>query len=155
MNWARLREVLHGPRHLLAMLTLVLFLVVLIDFFDRIFVSRDESLRRFDTPAIAKVINPTSAETILERVTVSVPEPKVEIVVKAREMALQAVFSQRGKTEAFILLLADAGRPEERVKVAVDAEVDGWKVASINRTRVTLKRGDEQRELVIFRGKVE
>lgn len=155
MNLATWRERLHGPRHLLAALTLILALIVSIDFFGRIFVSRDESLRRFEVPVIAKSVDPTPAEFMLQRVVGWVPEPKIETVVKPREMALQAVFSQRGKTEAFILLLADADRSEERVKVAIDAEVDGWKVTSVSRTRVVLKKGDEVRELVIFRGKVE
>lgn len=155
MNWTNLRESCRGSRHLLMALVLAIVIIASTDFFDRIFVPRDDSLRRFNTPVVVKVGAPPTTESILQRVTEWVPEPTVQIVGKPREIALQAIFSQRGKAEAFVVLLADADRPEERLKVAVDAEVDGWRVQSISRTRVILKKGDEQRELIIFRGKVE
>ena len=155
MNWANLYQRCHRLRHLLVTLALIISLFAAEDFFDRILVPRDESLRRFDTPAISMVVDLATAETILKKVTDWVPEPTIESVVKSREITLQAIFSQGGKTEAFIVLLADGDRLEERVKVAVGSEVDGWRVQSISRTRVMLKKGDEQRVLVVFRGRME
>jgi hypothetical protein len=43
----------------------------------------------------------------------------------------------------------------ERHNVQAGGEIDGWLVDRITGTRVTLRKGSETRELVMFRGKAE
>ena len=133
-------------------------LVCLVDFLTRIQVLRDAESRRFTAPVMQTMPREETAAVIQTRLTTALPEirPVDEAAeVKPRDVALQGVFMSRGLRTAVLVLLPQGDKPMERHNVQSGGEIDGWLVERITGTRVTLRKGSETRELVMFRGKVE
>jgi hypothetical protein len=137
-------------------LTLVVF--ALIDFFLRIYVARDAELRKFLAPEVLSMPTLEKSDAVQSRLVGILPEPKPTsdtAEVKPRELALQGVFTTRNFQTAALVLLPQGDLPIERRNLSVGGEIDGWFVERITRNRVTLRKGSELKELVLFRGKTE
>ena len=130
----------------------VVALVVAMDFAGRLFVGRDASLRVFSAPAVTPVpaaIEKSAAVAALQR---WIPVKVTEIVdSKPREIVLQGVFVVAGQARAALSLVSAVGLPPQRVRAVVGDVVEGWTILAIDKRKVVLRRGEESREIWMFR----
>ena len=127
-------------------------LVVSMDFSGRLFVARDASLRVFSAPATAPVpaaIDKLAAMSALQRWLPGKPVAAAD--TKPREIVLQGVFVVAGQARAALSLVSALGLPPQRVRVVDGDVVEGWTVIAIEKRKIVLRRGDESRELWMFR----
>ena len=122
--------------------------LLLADFFLRIYVPRDDSLRAFSKPSVAQMEKTTSLDELRQRFQRLFP-PSVTTVVQERVMTLQAVFAV-GQSKSAFIAAAGADGQVERIRAPVGHVIDGWAVESVESRKVVLKRGEERRELVMF-----
>ena len=128
----------------------VVFPLSLIDFSDRIYVSRDRALRAFVAPSVQVAPSVLSPTIIMEDLTKWVGQDRAS-QVKPRVIILQGIFYAGSAPRAALSLVAEDGRPTERTRVSSGDVVEGWKVESIDSKRVLLKRDAETRELILFK----
>ena len=141
------------PRPFFALI-IVLALLICLDFALRISVLRDSSARVFSTPASAAVKPLEGAESALKRLEAWIPAPVVvEAPPAEREIVLQGIFGTGKEAKAAIALVSLGGGPVERLRATIGQEFDGWTVQHIGSGKVILKKGEETRELVLFRPK--
>lgn len=131
---------------LLALLTLGLAL----DFFFRVFVSADPSARVYTPPAELSFRSPDTREQVLKRLEAWIP-PRVVVVPPPpeRELTLQGIFGSAKERRAAIVVAEPGGAPE-RVRATVGNVIEGWTVERIDASKVILRRGEEERELLMF-----
>jgi hypothetical protein len=130
-------------------------LVMSIDFALRVFVARDPGLRRFTPPAEQTIARAETPEQIRQQLDLWLPtEPKEPEVVE-RQISLQGVFGSGTEIAAILALSPPTGAPVERVRATAGQVVEGWTVERITRREVTLKKGVESRELLLFRPRTE
>jgi len=154
VNWLAVQVsaiVALGWRRLIA-LAVVLLLLMSVDFYFRILVLRDTSLRLFTTPAVTKVSAPLTTESVSQKLEMWVPK---KVVVEAppppSQLALQAIFGAGRDARVIIALIPPDGSPPQRFRVAAGEVVDGWTVERVGRAAVSLKKGEETKELLLFR----
>jgi hypothetical protein len=121
---------------------------LLLDFFVRVYVPRDGSLRVFAKPTEAQ-IEPTTPLVELRLQLQQLFPPPVVSTNTERVMQLQAVFASGAAKSAFIAATAPDGQVE-RIRAPVGHVIDGWTVETVESRKVVLKRGEERRELVMF-----
>jgi hypothetical protein len=121
---------------------------ILSDFFLRVHVPRDGSLRAFAEPAELQVEPAIGLGELRQQLQQLFPPP-VSTVNTERVMTLQAVFSSGTTKSAFISAAAPDGQVE-RIRAPVGHVIDGWTVDAVESRKVILKRGEERRELVMF-----
>lgn len=143
MNWSE-----HRFAFLLA--AALVCIVALFDFSNRLYVGRDRSLRAFVAPPVRVAAAVPSREAVLQDLTKWVGQDRAA-QPKPRQIVLQGVFYAGATPRAAVSLVAEDGRPTERMRVSIGDVVEGWKVESIDPKRVLLKRDSESRELVLFK----
>lgn len=155
--WDEFLGMVRGRPQLFGWLAAVAVVVMAIDFFARGYVPRDEELRKFSAPGVSSIPKLAASEVIRARLLAVLPDPRPPEAEKPkpREIALQGIFALRGSRTAALVLLPQGDQPLERRNLQVAGEIDGWVVERISGTRVTLKKGSEVKELVMFRGKTE
>ena len=134
----------------------VLTIFFSLHFSFRVFVSRDDELRQFSAPEVRPLATSVGIEAIRARLDVALPAPPSPQEVAAaqpREIALQGVFVSKRRRIAALVLLPQGEKPLERKNLEVGGEIDGWTVEVVAATTVTLKKGSETQELVMFRGR--
>lgn len=145
MNWLRSRVLFIAVTALCAVL-------VLPDFSTRVFVGRDSSLRAFKSPDLVVLTAVVSKAKAVESLNVWLPKKVADAAVsKPREIVLQGTFVFAGQARAALSLVSPAGLPPQRFKAVVGDVVEGWTVAAIEIRKIVLRRGDESRELSMFR----
>ncbi len=137
-----------GPTRVIVALIALIFIF---DFAFRVYVGRNPTLRVFTPPQIPAVAEPENRESMASRVRAWFPPPAEIEVKKERVMALEGVFGSRDGRRAVLSLATEDGSSVERVGTTVGQVVDGWTVTGIDAVRVTLRRDDETRELLLFR----
>jgi len=150
--------IVKGRMRLFIALGALLLLVGSVDFFLRVFVARDAELRKFAAPDVVSMPKLDAPDFVQSRLLSLLPEPKSAAEaaeIKPRELALQGVFMARNLQIAALVLLPQGDLPLERRNLSVGGEIDGWLVERISRNKVTLRKGSELKELVLFRGKTE
>ena len=126
-----------------------------VDFVTRALILRDDSMRSFTIPQVARVTPAEDQKSILKRFEAWVPAKLVvEAAPPEREISLQGVFGAGVEARA-ALALSVPGTPPERIRATVGQVVDGWTVERITPGRVFLKKGEELKELVLFRSRTE
>jgi hypothetical protein len=135
-------------RALLSVWALLALPVILLDFFLRVYVPRDDSLRTFVTPPVVQVEPATSPDRLRQQLQQLFPPP-VSTVSAERIMTLQAVFAS-GTTKSAFIVASSANGQVERIRSPVGHVIDGWTVEAVESRKVVLKRGEERRELVMF-----
>jgi hypothetical protein len=131
-------------------------LLCLLDFVFRVHVPRDDDLRRFSAPAVVVLPKADEPTSIKARLIAVLPEPPSQADLAAaapRELALQGIFISKQLRTAALIVLPQGDRPLERQNLPVGGQIDGWTVQRIERSSVTLQKGSESKELVMFRGK--
>lgn len=131
-------------------------LLCLLDFALRVYVPRDDDLRRFSAPAVVALQKTDEPISIKSRLIAALPEPPSQADLAAatpREVALQGIFISKQLRTAALIVLPQGDRPLERQNLPVGGQIDGWTVQRIERSSVTLQKGSESKELVMFRGK--
>jgi|GEM_PF-4753570 len=139
---------------LFAWLTAVLAASFLLDFSLRVFVSRDDELRKFSSPKVHPLAKSEGVDAIRARFEAIFPAPPSQEEVAAampRDIALQGVFISKRSREAALVLMPQGDKPLERHILPVGGEIDGWTVQRIDHSSVTLGKGPESKELVMFR----
>jgi hypothetical protein len=131
-----------------------LFLVMALDFTLRVLVLRDAGLRDFSAPSSSSIAAPESEESIFKRLEAWVPAKVTVVTPKERDIRLQGMFGSGAEARAALLLVAPDGA-SERVRASLGQVVEGWTVEKIELGRVVLKRGEESRELLLFRPRPE
>ena len=146
-------RVLTGSHRLSAViLCATLIAIFCADFFLRLAVFRDASVRRFEAPAAVSMASPPSADEIKKFVDAwAAPPPQQAAAPVERKMVLQGVFGTRADRSAAVALFPPEGGTPERVRATVGALVEGWTVKRIDAERVILSRGEESQELLLFR----
>lgn len=153
INWIR---VVRKNRGFFSWLVGLVAALCLLDFFSRVYVGRDGALRRFAAPAVQPLRPTMETATIAERLSLALPPPpsaEEAARVRPREIALQAVFGWRQSRRAVLVLLPQDDTPIEQRAVGVGVDIDGWLVERIEASKVTLRKGTETKELVMFRTK--
>ena len=155
--WDEFLGMVRSRPKLFGWLTAIAVVVMGIDFFARGYVPRDEELRKFSAPGVSFIPKRVAADTIRARLLAVLPDPRPPEAEKPkpREIALQGIFASRGSRTAALVLLPQGDQPLERRNLQVASEIDGWVIERISGTSVTLKKGSEVKELVMFRGKTE
>ena len=145
MNWLR-------SRRLLVVVAALVAVFVLPDFSNRVFVGRDSSLRAFKAPDLVVLTAVVSKAKAVESLNAWLPKKAADVAEsKPREIVLQGTFVVSGQARAALSLVSPAGLPAQRVKAVVGDVVEGWTVAAIELRKIILKRGDESREILMFR----
>jgi len=151
LNWVQIAK---RNKRLFAWLSGALALIFLLDFSLRVFVARDDELRKFLAPVVHPLANSTGMEAIRARLEAALPAPPPAEELAAaqpREIALQGVFISKRSRVAALVLLPQGNKPLERRNVGLGGEIDGWTVERVEVSRVALKKGSETKELVMFR----
>jgi hypothetical protein len=135
-----------------AILCAALIAIFCADFFSRLAVFRDASVRRFEAPAAVSIVSPPAVDEIKKFVEAWAAPPPQEVAAPVeRKMVLQGVFGTRADRSAAVALFPPEGGSPERVRATVGAPIEGWTVKRIDAERVILSRGEESRELLLFR----
>lgn len=149
------RDFVTGYRRPLLALTIVLLLVALFDFIGRIYVPRDASLRVFTAPRAVKIPEFIDTAKVLASLETWLPSQAVVEPPKEKEISLQGIFSSRGAGVAAVVLRDPTSGAMQSMRVAAGQEVEGWRVELISPRKVMLRKGDQVRELVLFRAPTE
>lgn len=146
-----------SPRRQIALVAAVLALVATYDFFGRIFVRRDAALRTVNAPQITPLPQRADAEAIrkqlaawLPALTGSVGPEVANNDPSSWQFSLVGVFSQDGQQFALVNAQQTGGGTVELVQVREGDDLRGATVKQISATRVTLLRGENSEELLIF-----
>ena len=131
----------------------ILLLCGALDFSQRVWVGRDDRLRRFEPPAVPQ-LNAAVAPTVVAQ-SLSAWFPVIEVAAQeqAKTLTLQGVLGQRGVERAIITVSRADGTFEERKLVAVGGVVAGWTVQRISRAVVSLSRDAQTLEITMFPGR--
>ena len=78
-------------------------------------------------------------------------KPSEAADTKPREIVLQGAFVVAGQARAALSLVSAVGLPPQRVKAVVGDVVEGWTILAIDKRKVVLRRGEESREIWMFR----
>lgn len=129
----------------------------LLDFVLRVYVPRDDELRKFVTPTLRPFPKTDSVDVIQQRLAAVLPEPASasDAPAATREISLQGIFGSSRQKSAVLVLAPQGDQPLERRTLQRGGEIEGWSVQTISRSAVTLQKGSERRELRMFRGKEE
>jgi len=145
MNWSESRGFMIAAGAFVA-------LVVAMDFAGRLFVGRDASLRVFSAPVVTPVPAAIEKSAALASIQRWLPgKPSEAADTKPREIVLQGAFVVAGQPRAALSLVSAVGLPPQRVKAVVGDVVEGWTIVAIDKRKVVLRRGDESREIWMFR----
>lgn len=151
-------SIVKGRMRFFSALGALMLLLGLVDFFLRVLVTRDAELRKFVAPDVVSMPKLDAPDSVQSRLLSLLPEPASAVKaakVEPRELALQGVFIARNLRTAALVLLPQGDLPLERRNLSVGGEIDGWLVERISRNKVTMRKGSEFKELVMFRGKTE
>lgn len=136
----------------LAVLAGALLVLMAADFYFRVLVLRDSDSRSFTKPSAIKVVTPTPADAIFAKLESWVPK---KVVVEAppppNQLVLQAIFGVGRDAKVVIAIIPPDGSAPQRLRLSTGEVVDGWTVDQISRSAVALKKGEETKELLLFR----
>ena len=149
------RDLLAGDRRLLLAVAALLGAAVLTDFVLRVHVPRDASLREFTRPPKLEVPAPVAAPVAAAAVESWLPATPVEAAKKEREFLLRGIFRSRSAAAVALGLRDPDTGATQALRAAQGEVVDGWTIERIEPRRVTLRRGEEDRELLLFRRPAE
>jgi hypothetical protein len=151
-EWQVLRSSYRRPCYVVIVIAA---LVLISDFWLRVFVARDPGLRGFTPPAAQTIARAETTEQIRQQLDLWLPTKPKEPEVVERQISLQGVFGSSTEIAAVLALSPPTGTPVERVRATKGQVVEGWTVESITRREVILKKGEEGRELLLFRPRTE
>lgn len=149
------REAVSAYRKPMQVFGVVLALMMLIDFFARVYVSRDASLRTFTAPTIQKTPQRVTATAALAQIESWLPVKQEVEPPKERDISLQGIFSSKAGGVAAVVLRDPNSGSSESLRVAEGQIVEGWTIERIGPRKVTLRRGEQSRELLLFRPPTE
>lgn len=129
-------------------------LLMVIDFWVRVVVVRDDDLRRFSSPAQIKVPEMKTVEAVQDELAEWIKPPPPPVVIPP-EIRLQGILGQGEGARASLALIVNGNQVIERKLVKAGETLQDWTVQSITRGGVLLKRGEEVQELVLFRAQSE
>ena len=149
MTWKAHR----APLAIALALSLVVFAL---DFSHRIFVGRDTRARKFDAPVFRALPQQIAGESIRSELVAWVGDERVD-KAKPKEILIQAIFYSDNEPRVIFALLSSGDQPSQRardvqrVRAVKGDSVEGWVVQAIEARRVVLTRGNESRELTLFK----
>jgi hypothetical protein len=145
------------PRRQIAVVAAVLALVAAYDFFGRIFVGRDATLRTVNAPQMTPLPQRPDAEAIRKQLAAWLPALPGSLGPEAAnsdpaswQFTLVGVFRQDGRQFALVNAQQQGGGAVETVQVREGDDLRGATVKHISSTRVTLQRGEKPEELLMF-----
>ena len=133
----------------------VLLLAIVVDFVVRVHVPRDASLREFKAPASMRVPDAVPAATVAAALEAWLPSAAVTGPPKEREIALQGIFRAPAGAIAVVTLRDPGGGAVETLRTTEGQTVEGWTVEEISARKVTLRKGEQTRDLLLFRPPAE
>jgi hypothetical protein len=140
----------------------IFVIMAALDFFIRVAVFRDPHPRVVRVPAPFAVQAVANREDVDRRVLEALPAASDAgtggAAAVEKQVKLLAVFRSPVGATAVVHLVSPVAEEAPIMKlIRVGDELEGWKVASIEARRITLLRtgeeGEQQQELVLFRGK--
>lgn len=136
-------------------IVVVVLTACLVDFLLRVHVPQDDELRKFAAPTVRPFPRTDSADFIQKRLAAVLPEPvsASDAPAVAREISLQGIFVSSRQRIAVLVLAPQGDKALERRTLQRGGEIEGWTVRAISRSAVTLQKGSELRELLMFPGK--
>ena len=145
------------PRRQIAVVAAVLALVAAYDFLGRVFVGRDAALRTVNAPQMTPLPQRADAEAIRQQLAAWLPALSGSLGPEAAnrdpaswQFSLVGVFRQDGQQFALVNAQQQGGGTVELVQVREGDDLRGATVKQISPTRVTLLRGENPEELLIF-----
>jgi hypothetical protein len=125
------------------------------DFATRIYVGRDDALRRFAAPVIQAVPSAPNAAIVRARLAAWLPATAGSKAAdpndtSAWDLRLTGIFTRKGQRFAVITSTPKGGGPAERAQLSVGDGIKGYLLREIGTHGVTLEGTDGQRQLVMF-----
>lgn len=154
LHFSTWRELWATRRQAILAVLAICLLLSIADFFGRVWVARDASLRDFSVPKLPKVSSKISAEQMQAQFAQWMPEP-MPPPPPPPEWRLQGVLGSGSEIRAALVLVDPSGALIERFLVARGESARDWSVQRIDRKGVQLKRGDETKDLILFPTKAE
>jgi hypothetical protein len=139
----------------LLLLGVVALLVAGRDFGTRIYVGRDEALRRFAAPVIQPVPPAPNAAIVRARLGGWLPgiagsKAADPDDTSAWDLRLTGIFTRKGQRFAVISSTPKGGGPTERAQLSVGDGVKGYLLREIGAHDITLEGKEGSRQLVMF-----
>jgi hypothetical protein len=139
----------------LLLLGMVALLAAGHDFATRVYVGRDEALRRFAVPLIQPVPPAPNAAIVRARLAGWLPGTKDSKAADPNDAAawdlrLTGIFTNKGQRFAVITSIPKGGGPPEKAQLAVGDAVKGYLLRDIGKRDITLEGKDGVRQLVMF-----
>jgi hypothetical protein len=139
----------------LLVLGVIALLVAGRDFGARIYVGRDEALRRFAVPLIQPVPPAPNAAIVRARLAGWLPATTQSKAsdpndAAAWDLRLTGIFINKGQRFAVITSIPRGGGPAEKAQLAVGDTVKGYLLRDIGKRDITLEGKDGLRQLVMF-----
>jgi hypothetical protein len=154
---AQAKEIYRGNSVAWRALSIFVLVVALLDFSLRVAVFRDDQARVVDLPKPVETKNRLTPEVVSQRLAVALPAAAGAGQGGApieKDLRLLGVFSAKGLIAAVVQLsIPGAAEPPVTRVVRESEDLEGWTVEVIEPRRLRLVRGEQSRELVLFKGK--
>lgn len=154
---ARAKEIYRGNSAAWRALSVFLLLVAMLDFLLRVVVFRDDQARVVDLPKPVATKSRPTPEVVAQRLAVVLPAAAGAAQGGAaieKDLRLLGVFSTQGVIAAVVQLSSPGAEEPPVTRIAREGEdLEGWTVEAIEPRRLRLVRGEQSRELVLFKGK--
>ena len=129
-------------------------IIVIVDFFGRVAVFRDQQGRLAKAPPSIVVLPFLDLDTVRGRMRSALPEIARGDAAPEKQIKLLAVFRSIAGASAAIHVITPGSEATPLMRVVrLGEDVEGWKVESIEPRLLLLRRDSEEKELVLFRGR--
>jgi len=129
----------------------VVLIVGLLDFALRVFVDRGGGERPYVAPKALPVAAQYDGKAASVRLESWFPKAVVQEELKERAFALRGVFRSGGASRAMVWIEPRGEDPARYVVVNRGDDIEGWRVETIEARKIKLVKGEQTRELEIFR----
>ncbi len=124
-----------------------------LDFLANVLVARDSADRNYRSPQIVEprlgVDEASVVQSVSQWLGVS---PSAS--ANSEELVLEGIMWEGSRLRAIVRSGSVMNAAGSRVAVAVGDQVSGWQVVDLNRQSLLLKKGDEERRMMLFRKEV-
>ena len=133
--------------------TMVLALILLIDFATRVWVSLPETARVYSAPGAVELRPLDSLETANAKLSSWLPVSLEEKQKADREIFFRGSLMQVGEIRAVVSLRSSGKTDEEWVVVRTGDTVDSWTVGAVQMRELELVKGDQRRTVTLLQSK--
>ena len=157
LEWETWRSLWLNRRTLLVTAMIACLLLATLDFYVRVWVARDSTLRQFTVPKLPAIPSALAVDLVDKQFArwMPVPVPPPPPPPPPPELRLQGILGAGPQIRASLVLVEASGVVAARFLVAKGEPVQDWVVQRVDRKSVQLKRGGETKDLLLFPSRVE